>query len=138
MPLVPAPAPTPSPINSTVTPPPTGENPEKSYLVALLISYLVGSFGVDRFYLGKIGTGVAKLLTFGGLGVWAIVDLLLIAFGKLRAKDDTRPLEGFAKNYSWVKLLTVALIILNVVVILGFVMLMAFSTISGVQDKSGY
>ena len=43
--------------------------------------------GADRFYLGQTGLGVAKLLTCGGLGIWAIVDLVLIGMGKMRDID---------------------------------------------------
>lgn len=99
------------------------ENPEKSYLVALLLSYFLGNMGVDRFYLGKVGTGIAKLVTFGGLGIWAIIDMLRIAFNKLHEKGDDRPLEGYAKNRGWVKIVAIALIIFNVVVIVGFLVL---------------
>lgn len=44
----------------------------------LIVSILVGTFGIDRFLIGETGLGVAKLLTCGGLGVWAIVDWFLI------------------------------------------------------------
>jgi len=49
----------------------------------LLVSIFVGEFGVDRFILGDIGLGVAKLLTFGGCGIWWIIDMFLI-MGKTR------------------------------------------------------
>lgn len=55
----------------------------KSYTTALLLSFFVGVFGVDRFYLGQTGLGVAKLLTGGGCGIWALVDFILIAMRKV-------------------------------------------------------
>jgi TM2 domain-containing membrane protein YozV len=51
----------------------------KQWITALLLSILLGSFGVDRFYMGYIGTGILKLITFGGFGIWWLIDLILIA-----------------------------------------------------------
>jgi TM2 domain-containing membrane protein YozV len=45
-------------------------------LVAFLLCFFVGVFGVHRFYAGKIGTGLLQLVTLGGLGIWAFIDLL--------------------------------------------------------------
>ena len=58
----------------------------------MLISVFLGVFGIDRFYLGYTGIGLAKLFTFGGLGIWALVDTVLIA---LRQVPDShgRPLR---------------------------------------------
>lgn len=44
----------------------------------LIVSILIGGFGIDRFMLGQIGIGVGKLLTCGGFGVWTIIDWFLI------------------------------------------------------------
>ena len=48
------------------------------WLILLLVSVFLGGFGVDRFYTGKIGTGILKLVTAGGCGVWWLVDIILI------------------------------------------------------------
>ncbi len=50
----------------------------KDPTVALLLSIFSGGLGVDRFYIGDIGLGVAKLLTLGGAVIWTIVDWFLI------------------------------------------------------------
>lgn len=50
-----------------------------NWVLALLLSIFFGSFGVDRFLLGHIGLGILKLITFGGFGVWWLIDVILIA-----------------------------------------------------------
>jgi TM2 domain-containing membrane protein YozV len=68
---------------------PQGATPPqgKDWLVALLLSIFLGAFGVDRFYLGHIGLGILKLITCGGIGIWSIIDIILIATNKLRDKN---------------------------------------------------
>lgn len=58
----------------------------KDWLVALLLSVFVGWLGIDRFYVGHVGIGILKLLTCGGLGIWAIVDIILFATDRVRDK----------------------------------------------------
>ncbi|HKF23414.1 MAG TPA: TM2 domain-containing protein [Candidatus Angelobacter sp.] len=54
---------------------------DRRILPAFLLCFFFGIFGAHRFYAGKAGTAVAQLLTIGGLGVWALVDLILLACG---------------------------------------------------------
>lgn len=55
---------------------------DKSNTVALLLCLFLGILGVHRFYVGKIGTGVLQLVTLGGLGIWATIDLIMIVLQK--------------------------------------------------------
>ena len=49
-------------------------------LTILIISFLAGYFGLDRFYRGQIGWGVIKLITVGGAGIWYLVDVAIAAY----------------------------------------------------------
>lgn len=66
---------------------PAGEIPgvfsDKDWLTAVVLSFIVGTFGIDRFYLGYTTLGILKLITLGGCGIWALIDLILIAIGSV-------------------------------------------------------
>jgi TM2 domain-containing membrane protein YozV len=57
------------------------------WLTVFLLSFFLGELGVDRFYVGKIGTGILKLLTFGGCGIWWLIDWIMILLGSFTDKD---------------------------------------------------
>ena len=66
----------------------------KSRLAVSLFAWFLGCLGVHRFYLGKIGTGIAMLLTVGGLGIWALVDFIMAVAGAMKDKEG-RPIKNW-------------------------------------------
>tara|TARA_Y100001935_G_scaffold27680_1_gene21195 strand:- start:1254 stop:1475 length:222 start_codon:yes stop_codon:yes gene_type:complete len=63
------------------------EYSDVDWTTLLILSVLLGGLGVDRFFSGHIGLGVLKLITIGGCGIWALIDIIMIATGKFRDGD---------------------------------------------------
>jgi TM2 domain-containing membrane protein YozV len=88
----------------------------RHFLAVFFLSFMWGVFGADRFYLGKYWTGILKLLTFGGLGLWAIIDLTMVMSGSMRDKQGNEMLEyarykKFANNYALIFTIVVVVLI---------------------------
>ena len=62
------------------------EKSEKGFVPTLLLCFFLGTLGIHRFYVGKIGTGIIMLITLGVFGIWTLIDLILIIVGKFKDK----------------------------------------------------
>ncbi len=124
----------PQPVIAAI-PPASANVSDKSYVAALVLSFFLGGLGIDRFYLGHIGTGIVKLLTGGGLGIWSLIDFILIAFGKLR-DDQGRPLAGFDTQKHVGVILAIVGLVLATFAVAGFLLLIVFSAVPALQSNS--
>ena len=62
----------------------------KTMVAAALLCFFLGSFGIHRFYVGKVGTGILMLITLGALGIWTLIDLVMIIVGSFRDKQGRK------------------------------------------------
>lgn len=82
---------------------------QKSWLATVLLCQFLGTLGVHRFYTGRIVSGIFQLLTFGGLGIWTLIDLIMIITGSFTDNFgrplDHKPVMGGNKSWSTAALL---------------------------------
>lgn len=88
--------------------------PQRAFMTTWLLSLFLGTLGVDRFYLGQTGLGIAKLLTCGGCGVWSLIDVIMILTGSTKDAQG-RGLIGYEENKQ------LAWIVSAAVWVLGFI-----------------
>lgn len=128
--------------STIVTPPPatpSAGQPPKRYATALLLSVLTGGLGADRFYLGYTGLGVLKLITGGGLGIWALIDSIRLIKGTYGAADK-QPLVGDERDRGALTGFTIAYYIINTISLmislaaLGFVAFIALTDPDALRD----
>ena len=115
------------------------QHKQRHYLAVFFLSFTWGFLGVDRFYLGKIGTGILKLITLGGLGIWAVVDLYLIMSGSMRDKQGNEMLQYKEyRRFTRRVVLWFAIIMGTIVLISGLVALAViswfFANLDSLQD----
>ena len=74
---------------------------EKNIIVAFVLAFFLGVFGIHRFYVGKVGTGILMLLTLGGFGIWALIDVVFIGVGEFSDKDGKKLKWSSLKGREW-------------------------------------
>jgi TM2 domain-containing membrane protein YozV len=60
---------------------------KKGFVPTILLCFFLGTLGIHRFYVGKIGTGIVMLITLGGFGVWTLIDFIMIVLSKFTDKQ---------------------------------------------------
>ena len=60
---------------------------DKKMVTACLLCFFLGGLGIHRFYVGKTGTGILMILTLGGLGIWVIIDFVMIVTGGFKDSE---------------------------------------------------
>ena len=73
---------------NTVAPVSTEGISPKSRTIASVLCFFLGWLGIHRFYVGKTGTGIAMIVTLGGLGIWALIDLIMLLCGMFKDKQN--------------------------------------------------
>lgn len=115
----------------------TGEivdpNKQRHFLIAFFLSFTLGVFGADRFYLGKIWTGILKFLTFGGMGIWALTDLNAILSGNVRDKQGNKLLDAERYRKSARKTVIISSFLIVVAIIL-FMAIVSYVSTTFIQN----
>jgi len=99
-PSSPPPISAPQPARATSAPSATPAAGTSKFYPTFFLGVFLGVFGVHRFYVRKIGTGLLQLFTFGGLGIWWFVDMIMILLGKFKDKQGVA-IPNISPKMSW-------------------------------------
>ena len=109
---------------------------QRHFLALFFLSFTWGTFGVDRFYMGLVGTGILKLITFGGFGVWTLIDLFVIMTGTFKDKQGRLTLQAEEYKKFAVKTVVWFAVILGTIVLINGILLIlgAYQLITSFQN----
>ncbi len=108
---------------------------QRHFLAAFFLSFMWGMFGVDRMYMGYYGMGFLKLITFGGFGIWTIVDLIIIMGGYMRDKQGREMLQAAEyKKFAYKVTLIFAIVVGLFVLLNGILLIMGVMQIFTMLD----
>ncbi|MDB5160525.1 MAG: phosphotransferase system enzyme [Candidatus Saccharibacteria bacterium] len=111
---------------------------QRHFLVLFFFSFMWGVFGVDRIYMGFYGTGILKMLTFGGLGFWALTDMIVIMTGTFRDKQGRLTLQAEEyRKFAGRTILWFSIILGVVVLVYGALLILGiFNLVDAFQNGS--
>ncbi|RWZ78304.1 MAG: NINE protein [Candidatus Microsaccharimonas sossegonensis] len=117
---------------------------QRHFLILFFFSFMWGTFGVDRMYMGLYGSGILKLITFGGLGLWTLTDMIVIMTGTFRDKEGRLTLQfdeykKFAdRTILWFTvILGVVIVVSGTLFIIGIVQLTSSLQSGGIPGLGG-
>lgn len=112
---------------------------QRHYLATFFLSFLWGAFGVDRMYMGYWGLGILKLITLGGLGIWAFIDFIFVSTGFMKDRQGREMLQVAEYKKFAGKVVTIFAVAVGLVVLVnGLLLIWSVSNLmTQLQSGSG-